>query len=215
MFGEQAEPREILDFIAQRIGERLQEAAAAAGTGFVQEDVIDRAVMNFKTFDILTADVEDEVNIRHIFAAGGEMRHRFHDAGVDAEGAANQIFAIAGDAAGHDFHPRVGAHQFDQRFPDQLQRVALVGLIHRIQDFFLLVDQHHFDRRAAGVDAQSAATGNFFRFMNPDLIALMPLAEPAVFVLIRKQRRQGTDKAGRVHRLQLFDRVGEIHRFFR
>ena len=55
MFGEQAEPREILNFIAQRIGERLQEAAAAAGTGFVQEDVVDRAVMNFKAFDILTA----------------------------------------------------------------------------------------------------------------------------------------------------------------
>ena len=203
MFGEQAEPREILNFIAQRVGEGLQEAAAAAGTGFVKEDVVDRAVMNFKAFDILTADVDDEIDVRHIFAAGGEMRHRFHDAGIDAEGAADQIFAITGDAAGHDFHPRVGAHQFDQRFPDQLQRVALI------------VDQHHFDRRAAGVNAQSAAADNFFRFMNPDLIALMPLAEPAVFVLIRKQRRQGTHKAGRVHRLQLFDRVGEIHRIFR
>ena len=76
-----------------------------------------RAVMNFKAFDILTADVDDEIDVRHIFAAGGEMRHRLHDAGIDAEGAADQIFAITGDAAGHDFHPRVGAHQFDQRFP--------------------------------------------------------------------------------------------------
>ena len=62
--------------------------------------------------------------------------------------------------------------------------------------------------------AQVLAANDFLGFMNPDLIALMPVVKLLVFLFAGKQRRQGADKAGTVHRLQLLDRFGEGNRLF-
>ena len=50
--------------VSQRAGERLQERAAAGGTGLVEEDVVDHAVVDLEALDILPADVDDEIDVR-------------------------------------------------------------------------------------------------------------------------------------------------------
>ena len=43
----------ILDGIAECVGKGLEEAAASRGTGFVEEDVINRSIFDFKAFLLL------------------------------------------------------------------------------------------------------------------------------------------------------------------
>ena len=93
---------ELLDVVAQRLRKGLQKAAAAGGAGLVQEDVADGTVLDLEALHILTADVDDEVHVRHEVLGGREVGHRLHQAEVAAEGVLDQLFAVAGGGhAGH------------------------------------------------------------------------------------------------------------------
>ena len=41
--------------------------------------------MDLKALDILSADVNDKLNVRHKTLRGGEMGHCFHNAEINAE----------------------------------------------------------------------------------------------------------------------------------
>ena len=55
--------REVLDGEAHRIREALDEAAAARGARLVEHDVLDDAVVHAQALHVLTADVEDELDV--------------------------------------------------------------------------------------------------------------------------------------------------------
>ena len=84
--GEEAEGRELLDIVAQCLREGLQKAAAAGRAGFVQEDVADGTIFDLEALHILTADVDDEVHVRHEVFCCREVGHGLHEPEVAAEG---------------------------------------------------------------------------------------------------------------------------------
>ena len=151
--GEEAEGRELLDVVAQCLRESLQKAAAAGRAGFVQEDVADGTIFDLEALHILTADVDDEVHVRHEVFCCREVGHGLHEAEVAAEGVLDQFFAVAG--GGHAGHLEAGVLfiDFQQLLPDKGQRVAEVRLIVGVEDLALLVHDHQLDGGGAGVDA--------------------------------------------------------------
>ena len=64
MLRKQAELAELLDGVAHRARERLDKRAAAGRAGLVQRNVVDAFVADFEAFDVLTADVDDEIDVR-------------------------------------------------------------------------------------------------------------------------------------------------------
>ena len=103
--GKQAQLREILHIVAQRLSEGLQKAAAAGRTGFVEENVADGAVFDLEALHVLTAYVDDEVHIRHKMLGGGKVGHGLHHAEIRVEGGLGQILAVAGGGDGRHVQP--------------------------------------------------------------------------------------------------------------
>ena len=62
--GKQAQLGKLFHVVPQRLGEGLQEAAAAGGACLVELYAVHRAVLNLDAFHVLAADVQDTVNIR-------------------------------------------------------------------------------------------------------------------------------------------------------
>ena len=56
--------QEFLDGVTHRAGERFDERAAAGRARLVERDVVDALVADFEALDVLTADVDDKINIR-------------------------------------------------------------------------------------------------------------------------------------------------------
>ena len=88
---------ELLGCVAKNFGKGLQKAAAAAGAGFVQKDVVDGAVVDFQTLHILAADIENKVYLRLQILGSIKVRHGFYDTIVNTKAVANQFLAVAGD----------------------------------------------------------------------------------------------------------------------
>ena len=89
-----------LDDIIKKLGEGLEEAAAAGGAGLVQEDVADSAVLNLKALHVLTADVDNKIHVGQKMPGGGEVGHGLHHAVVGVEGIFRQVLAVAGGGDG-------------------------------------------------------------------------------------------------------------------
>ena len=81
----QTEFCKILNRVTQRTRKRLEERAAAGGTSLVEENIVDDAVFDLETLDVLTADVDDEIDLRVKRARRVEMRHRLYDAVIDGK----------------------------------------------------------------------------------------------------------------------------------
>ena len=60
--------------------------------------------MDLKALDILSADVNDKLNVRHKTLCGGEMGHCFHNAEINAESVFDDLFAVASHCACSDLH---------------------------------------------------------------------------------------------------------------
>ena len=61
--GKQTQPREFLHTVAHGFGESLNEGAAPGGACLVEHDGVDGVVADLEAFDVLPADVEDEVHV--------------------------------------------------------------------------------------------------------------------------------------------------------
>src|SRR5699024_2081431 len=82
--------------VAQSLGKGLQKAAAAGGTGFIEEDVADGSILNFEALHVLAADVDDEIHIGHKIPGGGKVGNGLHQTVVTVEGVLDQLFSVAG-----------------------------------------------------------------------------------------------------------------------
>ena len=96
--GEDAELRELAYFIAEGVGEGLQKASAARGARLVKEDVVDSAVVDLEALYVLSADVDDELDVGHEELGGGEVRYGFDDAVVNVERVFDYVLAVARDS---------------------------------------------------------------------------------------------------------------------
>lgn len=97
VLGEQTELAEFLDGVTHRAGERLDERAAAGRARLVERDIVDALVADFEALDVLTANVDDEINIRAEMARRAEVRDRLDQTEIHAERILDERFAVAGD----------------------------------------------------------------------------------------------------------------------
>ena len=184
-----AEGRKLLDVVAQRLRKGLQKAAAAGGARLVQEDVADGTVLDLEALHVLTADVDDEVHVRHEVFRRREVGHRLHEAEVAAECVLHQLFAVAG--GGHAGHLEAGVLfiELQQLLPDEGQRVAEVGLIVGVEDLTLLVHDHQLDGRRAGVDADVHRAALGAECHPGHAVGHMAGVESLILLLAGEQRR--------------------------
>ena len=153
LVGKQAQRGKLLDVVAQRLGERLQKAAAAGGAGFVQEDVADRTVLNFEALHVLTADVDDEIHVGQKVLGGGKVRDSLDKTAVTVERIFDELLAVAGGGHAGDLQARVIPVETEQRLPDERDRVAEVRTVALEQNVRVVVDDDELDGGGAGVDA--------------------------------------------------------------
>ena len=142
----------VLHVVAQGLGEGLEEAAAAGGTGLVQKDVADSPLVDFKAFHVLPADVDDKIHIGQEVPCGGEMGHGFHHAVVAVEGVFRQFLAVAGGGDGGHLQGRMLVVKLLEHAPDQGHGIAKIRPVVRKQQPGLLVDDRHLDGGGPGVD---------------------------------------------------------------
>ena len=65
VLGEETELREFGDIVAERHCKGLYERAAARRARLVEHDAVNCAVSDFEALDVLTADIEDEIDLGH------------------------------------------------------------------------------------------------------------------------------------------------------
>ena len=157
--GKEAQLREVLHLVAQGMGEGLQEAAAAGGAGFVEEDVADGPLADLEALHVLAADVDDEVHLGQEVAGGGEVGHRLHHAVVGVEGGLRQVLAVAGGGDGGYMHPRMLPAEGQEGLLQDGHGAPLVGLVVREEEVPVLVDDRQLHGGGAGVDADMYRAG--------------------------------------------------------
>ena len=211
----QAQRRELLDVVAQRLCEGLQEAAAAGGARLVQEDVADGPILDLEALHILSADVDDEIDIRHEVFGGGEVGHRLHQTVIAAEGILDQLLAVAG--GGHAGHLKAGMLlvDLDELFPDQGQRVAEVRLIVGVQDLALFVHDHQLDGGGTGVDADMDRAALRAEGHMRHAVGHMAGVERLILLLGGKERRLAGVGGGGGILIQRLGHVGKAERLVR
>ena len=141
------------DVVAKGASERLQERSAAGGTGFIEEDIVDHAVADLEALDVLTADIDDEIDLREEGLGGGKVRDGFNQAEIHAEGIADQILAVTGYRARTDHPVRMLAAQVGKECAHMRHGIAGIGLIAGVKQLALVGYDDGFDRRGAGVNA--------------------------------------------------------------
>ena len=221
---EQTQLAELLDGVAHRAGKRLDERAAAGRAGFVQRNIVDTLVADFEAFDVLTADVDDEINIRAEMACRAEVRDRLDQTEIHAECVLNQCFAVAGDRRGNNMYAVAAEFvQLGELLADNVRRIALVGLVVVEQNLVVLADEHQFRGRRAAVDAEVGIALVHGDVLCHHVVCAVPSLELLVLLLILEQRRQvvGNDRSvsgllecreQRVHGVGFLRAVGVLSR---
>ena len=183
MIREKPELCKVRDAVVHRLGKGLQEGTAAGGAGFVQEDVVDCVVVDAEAFDILSADVNDEIDVGTEFLRRGIMRDRFDNAAVDAEGFFDDILAVAGD--GRACKPDAGESFVDagEIFADSRNGVSVIRLIHRIKNVAVCISDDSLDCRRACINAEIHIALRLCDILNMCGIFVMPFAESVIILL--------------------------------
>ena len=196
MLREEAEAGEGLDLHAHGLGKGLDEGAAPRRTGLVEHDGINGAVLDFEAFDILPADVDDEVHVGVEIQGGLEMGHRLHDAEVNLQGRFEHVLAVARHARPAD-DDATAAQPIDlfQPLLDDLERLAVVGLIMRVEDLVVGRDEHELGRRRARVDAEVGVPFVLVDVLEFEVAPLVASDEIAVFLPRGKERLPHRDVA--------------------
>ena len=189
--GKEAPAGEFLHAHVHGLGKRLDERAAARGTGLVEHDAVDRPVAYAEALDVLPADVEYEVHVRAEVARGHEVGDRLHHADVHMEGVADEILAVTGHGAAENGHAALRAAVDRAQFAaHDLHGIAIVGGVVGIQKFFVFGNERQLGGGAAAVDAQirPAAIGGKFRARYGS--AGVARGKGGVLRFVLKQRRQ-------------------------
>ena len=193
----------------------LDKRSAARRTGFVQHDGVNYAVSDLHALHILTADIDDEINIRAEVLRGLEVRHGLDLSEINAERGTDDIFAVTGNTAVRDICFR--RHLLIELLNDiyrTLYRITLVTCVVGIDHLAFFVDQNCLSRGTSGIDTEVARTFLFRKLIQIKRRLLMTFVEQFFFMRIREKRRDTLDV-----RLEAFfcrkrrDQIGKLDRF--
>ena len=155
--GKECFVREFLRCHAKRVGEILEERAAAGRAGLVQKHRVDRAVLELDTLHVLSADIEHAVDLRVEERRGGAVGDGLDLALVERERGLEQRFAVACGAGARDMRAR--GKRFAQRMyglHGSLDGIALIVGVERVQKLALFANERELCRRRARVEAEKA-----------------------------------------------------------
>ena len=187
----QTELCKIFNGVTQRTRKRLEERAAAGGTSLVEENIVDDAVFDLEALDVLTADVDDEIDLRVKRARRVEVRHRLYDAVIDGKRVFDDVFAVAGRRAGADLRLRETRVNFKQEFTHQRDRVAAVRHIARTNNIAVLIRHNGFNGRGARIDADINRLAVLQCVAHLNAGVKVALCKCFVIRLVFKKRRAG------------------------
>ena len=117
--------REVLDRIAEGVGECLQKASAARGASLVEEKIVDSSVVYFEALNILPADVDNKLNVGHKVLSRCKMRDSLDDTVIDRERVFDDVLAVAGDRGARNIEVGVKLVNLLQKALDKLDGVTL------------------------------------------------------------------------------------------
>ena len=131
--------REILHRVIERLREVLDEGTAAGGAGLIQHDVVDRTVLDADALHVLSADVQDAVDVRIKKFSGIVVGDRLDFPLVQHERGFDQRLTVTGRACACDLDSvrHVGINLLD-RIDRRLERIALIAPVCGIEEFSVL-----------------------------------------------------------------------------
>ena len=180
---------EILYSIVQGFCESFNKGTAAGGTCFVQQYAVDDIILDADTFHILTADVQNEVNIGFEELCRFVVGNCFNIAQIDHQRFFDEAFTVACYAGVTDDYV-FGHHvvHFIQALHDNIQRAAFVACIERIQQFAFIGNQSHFCCSGTCVDTQESIAMIVCQRNTYNFIFVMTVFEYFICFFILEQR---------------------------
>ena len=157
IFGKEGCLCEILYGIVERFGKGFNEGAAPGGAGFVQCHGIYGAVPDPDALHVLSADVENAVDVRIEVGGSVIVCNGFHLAAVQLKGSLHQGFSIAGGAAACDFH--LFRHQpveFCDAADGRMNGRTVVGGIKGPEKLAVFADERKLGGCGACIDAEKS-----------------------------------------------------------
>ncbi len=123
----------ILHAVIKGLSEGLYERTAAGGAGFVEEDVVHSVVLDADALHVLSADVENTVNVGIEEGRRVVVRDGLDFALIQKESRLKQSFPVTGGAAAHNMGV-LGKELLDLlNGPDgSPDRASLVAAVERI-----------------------------------------------------------------------------------
>ena len=194
VFREQSGLCKILYRIIEGFGKGLDKGAAARGTGFVEKDIVHSLVFNADALHILSADVEDTVDLGVKKGCGIVMGDRLHLSLIQKESGFQERLAVArGAAAGDPGTFGKEAVDLGDRVDGSPDRAAVVIAVKRIEQGPVLTDQSQLGRRGAGIDPQEAVSFITGEISPLHLRFFMAAAEIVIFLLRGEKRVHASD----------------------
>ena len=81
--------------------------------------------MDFKALDVLSADVDDKLNVGHKVLCGGEVSDGLNNAVVHVKGVFDDVLAVAGDRGRNNIDIGIYRVDFLEESLDNLDGIAL------------------------------------------------------------------------------------------
>jgi hypothetical protein len=146
---------------AERLRRRLKEVAVARRALRVESEVLDAAVLQEDQFDVLSADVDDDVGIAIFPLRRFGVRHGFGDRDIRPEHVVQDVLRVAGGAGASDLDARAVAldrcAQLRNDVDGILYRVAERQAVRLREHRAVFAEQDAFGRRRARVEPQEHA----------------------------------------------------------
>ena len=139
--GKECFVREFLRCHAKRVGEILEERAAAGRAGLVQKHRVDRAILELDALHVLPADIQHAVDLRVEERRGGAVGDGLDLALVERERGLEQRFAVARGAGARNMRARGKMlAQRMYRLHGGLDGIALIVGVERVQKLALFAN---------------------------------------------------------------------------
>ena len=154
-FCEKTEPCKFCDIVSHCSRKGLNERAAAWWTGLVEHDAVDSVVLYLKALYILSADVDDKINVGAEVSRSLVMRHSFNYTVINSQTCLDKILAVACNS--RCLYPQLRVCKtvyLSQLSRDYIQWLSLIGAVVLIEQLSLRSDKHKLCCGRACVDAE-------------------------------------------------------------
>ena len=146
-------------------------------------------ILYLKAFDVLTADVDDEIRLGIEMERRFEMRHRFHDAEIRFHRGFDEIVAVPRHRARANIDAVFGKSiDLFELFHHDIERLPVIGLIMGIQNPIILRNEDHLRGSRAAVYSEVSVAAIGVNVRKRQVAALMARNKRVVFPPTFKER---------------------------